>query len=201
MDQSKKLLVLETLARMSARVASAETDDEMRAALTLEGGQSFLALPAETNSELVLETQDGAALSKRPPPPKFTAEAKEVFAYWVERTGHSRAQFTDERKRVIVARLRQGYSVAALKHAIDGCMTSTYHVEHDYIELTLICRNGEKVEWFSRKAGDMATEDTANEDPRIPKLKEQMREARAKGKRDEYERINTELAGLLKRRK
>jgi len=85
-----------------------------------------------------------------------SGDARTVFSYWQKTLGHPGAQFSPERKRRIEARLKEGYSVAKLCEAIDGCAASKYHMgENDsgtvYDSIGLIFRNAEKVEEFLQK--------------------------------------------------
>jgi hypothetical protein len=71
--------------------------------------------------------------------------------------GHSRAKLTKGRRTKITARLEEGYTAEQIKQAIDGCKASKYHMgeneqQNVYDDLTLICRNGEKLESFIHKA-------------------------------------------------
>ena len=80
-------------------------------------------------------------------------ECREVFDYWVQKTGHTRAKFTSGRKSKITSRLKEGYSVNDLKQAINGNRASGYHRGKNdsktvYDSIDLIFRNGEKVEQF-----------------------------------------------------
>lgn len=88
-------------------------------------------------------------------------ETREVFDYWRARLGHKTAKLTNDRKSKVSARFREGYSVEDIKAAIDGCAGSAWHTGDNpqakrYDDLTLICRNGSKLEDFramSRKSG------------------------------------------------
>ena len=65
----------------------------------------------------------------------------------------SRTQFTDGRKKSVRARLKDGYSEEDIITAITYCANSPYHMGKNdtgtvYDDLTLICRNGEKLEGF-----------------------------------------------------
>lgn len=78
-----------------------------------------------------------------------------VFDHWVTtmKKDKARTKLTPERLRLIKARLKDGYSADDLKRAIDGCASSAFHMgENDrntpYDDITLICRNGSKVETF-----------------------------------------------------
>lgn len=78
---------------------------------------------------------------------------REVFAYWQYRMGHPQAKLTPEREKKISARLKEGYTVAQIKQGIDGCRASPHHQGQNdngtiYDDITLICRNGSKLEWF-----------------------------------------------------
>jgi hypothetical protein len=84
-------------------------------------------------------------------------DVKDVFAYWQLAMGHQQAKLDDKRAKAIGARLSDGYSVADLCQAVDGCKLSPFHMGdneqkaiHDDIEL--ICRNGPKVDGFIKRA-------------------------------------------------
>lgn len=80
----------------------------------------------------------------------------EVFEFWRETMGKKMARLTPERTAKIKKRLSEGYSVQDLKHAIMGCADSPFHMGVNdsgtlYNDLTLILRNGSKVEQFCEK--------------------------------------------------
>ena len=86
-----------------------------------------------------------------------SSEVRSVYLYWVNRMGKDpgRTRLTPERRRLIQARLRDGYSVEELKAAIDGCYASDFHMARGryaggdkFNDLTLILRNGSKTEDF-----------------------------------------------------
>lgn len=85
----------------------------------------------------------------------FRAEIAEVFAYWRLKTGRSIAtKLLPRRAARIRARLREGYTAAQLKQAIDGCLRSPFHqgdnkqhVKYDRIKV--IFRDGGQVEHFA----------------------------------------------------
>ncbi len=81
------------------------------------------------------------------------AEIEEIFTYWQQTCDHRIAKLIPVRKRLIAARLREGYTVDNIKEAIDGCRRSAFHQGDNpegkiYDDLTLICRNGAKLEQF-----------------------------------------------------
>jgi uncharacterized protein YdaU (DUF1376 family) len=90
-------------------------------------------------------------------PTKYKTEVDIVFKYWQEVMGHSGARLVAKRTRAISDRLREGYTVDQLKLAIDGCKASEWHQGKNdagtvYDEITLICRDGPKVEDFIKRA-------------------------------------------------
>lgn len=132
--------------------------------------------------------------------PKAHREAwKRVWAYWLRSTGKDRAKPTPERKRVVLARLREGYSETDIKRAIDGCLTSDHHVEGGHTDLTLICRNGSKLEAFVEKAGDApAYSDTVGAEPsaretQIRKLEDDSMAALSSGDMDLYQSLQGQI--------
>lgn len=81
------------------------------------------------------------------------SDVENIFAYWQTILNHPNAKLTRERRKVIEVRLRDGYTVDQLRSSIDGCRASPYHMGQNeqgtvYDELTLIFRNGSKVEQF-----------------------------------------------------
>lgn len=95
-------------------------------------------------------------------PEKVRGEEKEekeedvraVHDHWVSVMGKRATEtIRPERRTKILARLREGFSVEQLKHAIDGCKASPFHSGKNdkgtvYNDIGLICRNGSKVEAF-----------------------------------------------------
>lgn len=57
-----------------------------------------------------------------------------------------RAQLTKDRRTKILARLREGYSVADLKAAVDGCTRSEFHMDNGHSDLATILKSGSTVE-------------------------------------------------------
>jgi hypothetical protein len=76
-----------------------------------------------------------------------------VFEHWQRVMQKRHAHFDPKRKRVIDARLAEGYTVADLCRAIDGCRMSRWHQGANdrgrvYDDLELICRDARHVEQF-----------------------------------------------------
>jgi len=81
----------------------------------------------------------------------------EVFEYWKTVTEHPTALFTPKRKQKVLLRLKDGYTVAQIKQAINGNKLSPFHQgDNDhatkYDDLELICRDGQHLENFIRNA-------------------------------------------------
>lgn len=87
-------------------------------------------------------------------PPKTIDPVVTVYEHWkaaMNLNGHTK--LTEGRRRAIRARLNEGYAVEQLLQAVAGCAASEWHQgqndrKRPYNDLTLICRNGEKVEQF-----------------------------------------------------
>lgn len=84
--------------------------------------------------------------------------AREIFEHWRVKCGHEKARYGQDRAKHINARLREGYTVADLKQAIDGCAASEWHMGKNpqrvkYDELSRIVANSEQVDKFMARAG------------------------------------------------
>lgn len=90
------------------------------------------------------------------PPEKIDSRAveiRQVFDHWKTRLNHPKARLDEKRKKAIRGRLADGYSVAELKTAIDGCRASPFHQGSNdrgkvFDDLDLICRDAKHVEQF-----------------------------------------------------
>ena len=89
--------------------------------------------------------------------PVVSTDVRLVYEHWVGVMGKNpkTTKLTPERRRCIQARLKEGYEVADLLLAIDGCKASDFHMARGqwrggtkYNDLTLILRNGSKLEGF-----------------------------------------------------
>jgi len=112
-------------------------------------------------TSLHVTTDTDTDTTNTPKPPKgavpSTEAVTEVFEHWRKVMGHPTAKQTPGRRRHILARLKEGYTVAQLCEAVDGCRLSLWHMGANesqavFDDLTLICRSGEKVEKFREKA-------------------------------------------------
>lgn len=86
-----------------------------------------------------------------------SVDVRIVFDHWKRMTGkqHGNVRLSPERRRAIQARLKDGYSVKDIMRAIEGCCKSDFHMARGqyaggkkYNDLTLILRNGSKLEGF-----------------------------------------------------
>ena len=134
--------------------------------------------------------------------------AQRLFTYWQEQCQHQRAKMTPERGRCIVARLKEGYSEADIRSAIDGAARAA-HVNDEtgqrYDDITLICRNGSKLESFIARSGNGVSEVDARVDEvpletEIRDIRRAMAKARADDDSGRYEELATRLTALLKKR-
>lgn len=76
-----------------------------------------------------------------------------VFDHWRITMDHPRSVLDDKRRRLIEARMKDGYSTDDLKAAITGCSRSPFHMGQNeqgtrYDGLELILRDGSKVDKF-----------------------------------------------------
>ncbi len=99
-----------------------------------------------------------------------------VFDFWRDLLS-PRARLDDRRRRLIAARLDDGYSTEELQLACLGCRASRFHMgDNDrgarYCSIDLICRSAEKVDQFielaetdashiAARASEKAARDTA----------------------------------------
>jgi hypothetical protein len=133
-----------------------------------------------------------------------------LFAYWQDRCEHRAAKLTTERARCIMARLRDGYTEAEIRKAIDGAAVAAFVNDENgqrYDDLTLICRNGSKLESFMERGvkatGAIAVElnDASPVEDRISELRRQMATFRRDGRTTEYSNAEAELLKLMAKRK
>lgn len=112
--------------------------------LSLAGNKSYGLPKQKTGKRSKLEPVE----KKRPP------EFWEVFEHWKLAMNHPGARADDKRERVILARLRDGFTVEDMKSAIDGCRLSSWHNGTDpkntsgviYDQLPTILRDADQVE-------------------------------------------------------
>lgn len=138
------------------------------------------------------------------------AAVPQLFAYWQHRCDHASAKLTPERSRCVLARLRDGYTEAEIRKAIDGAAVAAFVNEdngHRYDDLTLICRNGSKLESFMERGVKatgaievVATGDGSSIDERISELRRTMAAMKRDGRVTEYENAAADLKRLMAER-
>jgi hypothetical protein len=100
---------------------------------------------------------DGPVRDQAQPTAPPSDHVLSVFDHWRAVMGHPASKLTPKRRRLVIQRLRDGYTVDQLRSAIDGCRLDPHNMGHNdrntvYDDLELICRDGEHVERFMRKA-------------------------------------------------
>lgn len=169
-----------------------------RAHKALSGQQTLPGMPAVTYA--VTQDRDREVVTR-------------LFTFWQVECNHKTAKPTPERMRAIGARLREGYTESEVRKAIEGAAVGAY-VSADngnrYDDLTLICRNGSKLEDFIQRGvkatGEILPQlvvstasNTAEED--IVALRRRMSQLKAEGRTTEYESCEADLRRLMAARK
>jgi hypothetical protein len=138
-DALDRNAVITTLARCIAAVASGDDDGARGMILDLAGGYA--------------KERQGTLPGLPSPSPRvdhYAAAIERIYDYWKERCDHPHARLTPERRRAVLARLRENRSESEIKCAIDGAASSAYtnQAGKTFNDLELICRNGTKLEDF-----------------------------------------------------
>lgn len=115
--------------------------------------------PGALVSELreLAETIEGKGNGAEPVAPKNQEMLEawgRIFNRWKAQVGKN-AKKTAGRRQKVIARLRAGYSEAAIKTAIDGCLADEWCIEKGKTDLVYICQSDERLEEFIEKAGGM----------------------------------------------
>ena len=100
-----------------------------------------------------------APLPKEPrsrPAKLAETEVLEVFEHWLAgwrgAIGAGREPTPNEKRTgKIRARLREGFTAADLKHAIDGCWSSAWNIENHHYDIDLVCRDEAHVQRYLAK--------------------------------------------------
>jgi hypothetical protein len=112
------------------------------------------AKPSPTGQDRTVGSSSPNGSELVEPRPDDAGTISELFAYWQQRCGHGHAKLTRERQAKLRARLRERYTPAQIRQAIDGAAVAAFVDEsgkrHD--DLTLICRTGSKLEDFIGRA-------------------------------------------------
>ena len=105
------------------------------------------------NQELITINQSNTEQSN-----KSDNRSKEIFEFWCETMSKNRSAFSPKRKKVIEARLKDGYPIDEIKTAIINCSNTPHNMgrnenNKEYNDIELICRSSEKLEQFRDNAG------------------------------------------------
>jgi hypothetical protein len=146
---------------------------------------------------------EGDAVLKAPTAPlEATHEnaLRGLFGFWQQKMTLPKAKFTAGRRRAVLARLAEGYTVGQIRRAIAACSASEWHCGQNdrktaYNDLTLICRSGEQVEKFLAMA-DAHGAPEADDNPELRKLQREASSALKEGRTDDYNRANARLVAF-----
>lgn len=86
-----------------------------------------------------------------------------VFEHWKMRKGAGRATLTPKRKRVIVARLRDRYTVEQLTAACDELFKSEFHTSGGYTDVEHFAGSVERVDKWLEKAAIRVKSDSCDQ--------------------------------------
>jgi len=75
----------------------------------------------------------------------------EIFDYWKMVFNRSNSELDGRRLRKIKKALKT-FSLKQIKEAINGCAKSDWHVKNHYVDITLICRDNQHIEYFIKIA-------------------------------------------------
>lgn len=97
---------------------------------------------------------NGEPVPAEKPKENFKDEIQDVFEFWKVTFGKRNSTLLDsKRKTKILARLKDGYSVADIKLAVTNCSKSDYHLQGGYTDIELICREATKLDRFIEMSG------------------------------------------------
>lgn len=118
--------------------------------LTPQGAGVDMAGNHETTEKTTQKTKSSSDTNKTASKSKHTTEVDEVFEFWITTFAKDRkkTKLSDIRKRKVIQRLEQGYTVQDIKTAIVGCSKSDYHIKNEYTDLELICRDEQHIDRF-----------------------------------------------------
>jgi len=148
-------------ASKSAKSRWKKAKQKQKVKASCEGNANALKTHSEgnANQEPITINQEPITINQEPSLKDIQASElaeclTRIFNHWVSSMNKSaQTKFTDGRKKCVKARLKDGYSELNIITAIDSCAKSPYHMGQNdtgtiYDDLTLICRNGEKLEGF-----------------------------------------------------
>ena len=149
---------------------------------------------AEAETETETETEGKQPCPGKPEP--FTVSVDEIFGFWRETLNHPHAKIGDKRRKLICARLKDGYTVDDLKDAVSGCSLSPFHMgDNDrrqiYDGVELIFRDAGKIDGFIKICRDPNSRPT----PEQPIMKETANQRFHRELNDAQRRVEAAIHG------
>lgn len=105
-------------------------------------------LHEEIRQDLLANKQKLAVAEQERIKSELISNTNLVFEFWKTTFQKPRVVLSEVRKSRIQARLKQGYSVIDIQKAILNCSKSNFHITNNHIDLELICRNEQKLDYF-----------------------------------------------------
>jgi hypothetical protein len=146
---------------------SAGSSDDLPAKSGRPTGDSQHDLPAKSGTPPYREPSVEPSENQQ----QTVEPVSEIFDFWKQATGRNGStHLTPNRRTAIKARLDEGRDVGFIKRAIANAATSPFHQGKNdqrrrYDDVTLICRNGEKLEQFAELGGGAASSASSPEGP------------------------------------
>ena len=109
------------------------------------------SVPASDKNNLPVATQPRA---DKPAQNNHAAAIRAVFDHFKDGHNHPRARLSENRKKLIRARINDGYSAEDLQLALDGLHLSKWHVENGNVTLEYGLRNSDKIEKLQAVASE-----------------------------------------------
>lgn len=81
-------------------------------------------------------------------PPKQAEDVRAIYENWKAKTGHRRSRLTNDRRRKIVARLREGYTVEDLLLVPDGANADSWDKRYLHNDIGVLYRDAQHVDKF-----------------------------------------------------
>lgn len=102
------------------------------------------------NAEIRANNQEPRTKNQEPlTKNKYVNEVAEVFEFWKTTFGKiATTKLSDERKRKIIARLKDGYTVEQIKQAIVNCSQNEFNIAGGHTDIELICRDVKHLERY-----------------------------------------------------
>ena len=91
---------------------------------------------------------------------ELDANAESIFSFWCSTMDKQKSAFSKARKKNVIDRLKEGYSIEEIQQAIVNCSNTPHNMGQNenrkvYDDIELICRSPEKLEQFRDNAGTL----------------------------------------------